>query len=262
MRAFLTRLFGSNATRPRAIRTSGRPPSPNGASSLHLFWEEVPSRMTAVQATVRVVTPPATNDLYFFALQTSFTAAGGPSGGGHIGLQWNRRHPNTTAVNWGGYAAAEQGGNVLDGTESPLPSLPNDPNTRDYPWQSGVGYQLTIEPGREPGWWRGSIENGASGERVTIRELHGGGDALASPVVWAEVFAPCDASSVTVEWTELRYQVGGSWRTIDMVSTNYQEYAAGGCTNTNSSATARGWAQTTNTARTTPNRGRLRRGDV
>jgi hypothetical protein len=35
-------------------------------------------------------------------------------GYGHTGLQWNQRYPDGTAVNWGGYAGADQGGVFAD----------------------------------------------------------------------------------------------------------------------------------------------------
>lgn len=259
MRAFLNRLLGRSQAFPGAapVRQRGRPPSGNGASSMHLFWDAVPAA-AAVRATVEVTVPPRTTDLYFFALQASFAADGTATGGGHIGLQWNSRHPNNTAANWGGYGSQAHGGAVLDGTESALASLPDDPNTRDYSWLPNRKYRLTIEPGSSPGWWRGVVTDMTTDRIVPIRELNGGGDHLQSPMVWAEVFAACDGPSVTVEWSDLEYltQPGG-WLPVDAVTVNYQDYNAGGCTNTDSVKVSGGVAQTTNTTRSTPNRSRL-----
>lgn len=225
---------------------------------MHLFWEGAPPQFVAARATVTVTAPPQTSDLYFFALQASFTDRGRHVGGGHIGLQWNSRHAGGRAVNWGGYSSADRGGAVLDGTESQLPSLPADPNTRDYDWQPGLSYRLEIEPAPEAGWWRGSVTDLASGTRTVVRDLHGGGQRLTSPVVWAEVFAACDAPSVTVHWRDLEVAAApGTWTPVSTVTANYQDYTAGGCTNTNSAAQRDGWSQTTAVARTTVQRSRL-----
>ncbi|NND03470.1 MAG: hypothetical protein HKN91_11845 [Acidimicrobiia bacterium] len=208
-----------------------------------------------MRATLEVVEPPRTNDLYFFALQASFVDQGAHVGGAHIGLQWNRRHPGYGAVNWGGYHSQSRGGAILDGTESPLPSQPNDPNTRDYPWQPNRAYRFEIAPGSSHGWWRGTITDLDSNEISIVRELHGGGSGLAAPVVWCEVFAPCDAPSVTVEWSDLAFlSTDDTWMPVESVSTNYQDFAAGGCTNSNSTWEPGRWMQTTATERTTPTR--------
>ena len=255
MRSFLNRLFGTGADLPGPypIRDRGRPPSGNGASSLHLIWQ-VPGRaFTAVRATLEVAEPPRTRDLYFFALQATFSDGAVDHGGGHVGLQWNNRHPGSTAVNWGGYQSQQRGGSVLAGTDSPLPSRPNDPNTRDYEWEPRRGYQLTIERGSGPGWWRGTVTDIASGKRTLIRELDGGGTHLSAPLVWAEVFAPCDGPSVAVRWSDLQVaHESGQWKAVDEVQVNYQPWEAGGCTNTDSRARDRHFEQTVNAERTTP----------
>lgn len=251
MLAFLRWLFGlGGSSRVDRVRDRGRPPSPNGASSFHLYWQGAPRVVAAVRVTVEVVAPPATTDLYFFALQASFLDRGQEVGGGHVGIQWNRRHPGNTAVNWGGYRAQRLGGDELPGTESTLPSQPNDPNTRDYPWEAGRRYRLTIDAGADVGWWRGSIEDVASGAVAVIRELEGGGDGLGTPLVWTEVFAACDAPPVTIRWSELEFAtVAGEWHRVTAVDTNYQDYNAGGCSNTDSASSGGGFTQTTNVAR-------------
>lgn len=219
---------------------------------MHLIWNEPNRRLSGVRVGLRVVEPPRTSDLYFFALQASFHEGGVETGGAHLGLQWNRRHPGSTAVNWGGYAAARRGGAILEGTESQLPSQPNDPNTRDYSWRPSEMYSLEIGPGSAPGWWRGTISNSRD-EETTVRELHGGGSELAAPMVWAEVFAPCDAPSVRIEWTDLEVAVAGAgWVRPQSVTVNYQDYGAGGCTNTTSLIAGGALVQITSTNRSTP----------
>ncbi len=209
-------------------RTSGRPPSPNGASSFHLWWDDR-GPFTAVEATLVVERPPATADLYFWALQVGFSTAEGSVGGAHLGLQWNARHPGSTAVNWGGYGRA---GGLLEGTPSALPSRPHDPNTRDFPWRPGVSYRLRIEPGSGPGWWRGTVTDVAAGQTTVVRELAGGGDRLTDPVQWSEVFAPCDAPSVVVAWREPRGVTPDGVRVPTRYRIGFQAYRDGGCTNT------------------------------
>ena len=124
---WLDRLFGRSADAPRL---SGEPQSGNGASSFHLWWE-VPSelRFTKIAATLEVVDEPIVDRLVFWALQVSFVQPGG--GGAHLGLQHHPRFPASSAANWGGYAPPGEG-DLLEGSQSPLPSTPNDPNTRDF----------------------------------------------------------------------------------------------------------------------------------
>ena len=131
--------------------------------------------------------------LYFWALQASFLDGGRSYGAAHIGLQWNPRHPSNAAVNWGGYADTGNVHSILKGSPSPLPSTPNDPNTRDYPWRPGVPYRLRIS--RVASGWRGEITDVSTGDVQHIRDLYAGGDRLGGFVVWAEVFAACDDPS-------------------------------------------------------------------
>jgi hypothetical protein len=86
-----------------------------------------------------------------------------------------------------------------------------------------------------------------------IRELDGGGTYLTAPLVWAEVFAPCDGPSVTVVWSDLQVaDEAGVWTPVDETTINYQAWEAGGCTNTNGLARHRQFEQTTNVVRTNP----------
>lgn len=236
-----------------APRTRGEPGSANGASSFHLRWlmeEDAP--LSEVSAVLEVVEAPTVDRLYFWALQVSFVGAGGEVGGAHVGLQWNRSHPGNRAVNWGGYGA---GGQVLSGSISPLPSRPHDPNTRDYPWAPRQPYRLRVHsaPGA-PGTWRGEVTDLVTGEAIAIRDLFAGGDHLARPLVWSEVFARCEHPSVTVRWSGLEaISTGGEHRRPRGVAVNYEAGAAGGCDNTTSRADgADAVLQVTNTDRQVP----------
>ena len=170
-------------------------------SSFHLWWQglEGGPPLVAVSATLEVLHQPLVSRLYFWALQASFLDARRSHGAAHIGLQWNPRHAGSTAVNWGGYADAGNVQSVLTGTPSALPSTPNDPNTRDYPWRQAVPYRLAISRAVEG--WRGEITDRSSATTSVIRDLRAGGDRLGGFAVWAEVFAACDDPPTAVRWS-------------------------------------------------------------
>lgn len=224
---------GTGRSEPKG-KVRGEPGSANGASSFHLRWLMADDEPLAeVSVVLTVVEPPAVDRLYFWALQVSFMGPSGEAGGAHIGLQWNRSHPGSAAVNWGGYAA---GGRILAGSTSTLPSRPNDPNTRDYPWTPARPYRLRVfaVPG-QPGAWRGEVTDLVTGEATVIRDLQAGGDRLAHPLVWSEVFARCEHPSVTVRWSDFEaHTADGAMRRPRGVAVNYQARVAGGCENTTS----------------------------
>ncbi len=242
-------------------REAGPPRSPNGASSFHLVWE-LPAaarsaRLVEVSAVLEIVVPPQVQALYFWALQVDFLAGDRFRGGAHTGLQWNRRYPGYTAVNWGGYASQEDGGGILSGSVSDLPGFPDDPNTLGYPWKQGRPYRLRIF--RSPdgqGAWRAEVTDVSAGRSSVVRDLFvdAGGKAgyLVRPIVWSEVFADCDAPSVSVRWSDLQAadETGAVFRP-DAVRVNYQPVSRGGCTNTTATIEAAGAVlQVTNTPRT------------
>ncbi len=235
--------------------TSGRPPSGNGASSLHLSWPAPTGEWVAAESTIEVLRPPTVNKLYFWAMQVSFSDQGRRGGAGHIGLQWHFDHPDKTAVNWGGYGTS---GNELSGSRSLLPSTVGNVNTRDFAWSAGRKYRLRVSLAPEPGphgtqSWRGEISDVQTGERTHIRDLWAQGRALVDPMVWSEVFAGCDEPSVAVRWSQLTLtDAAGASVTADRASVNYQSINDGGCANTSSVVDGAGWVQTTNTERITP----------
>ena len=101
--------------------------------------------------------------------------------------------------------------------------------------------------------WRGEIADLAAGTSVAVRDLYSPGTELVAPMVWTEAFAPCDAPTVAVRWSEFgaltvdRQVVGpGALRV------NYQAYEAGGCSNTTVRADGPGILQVTNAERTVP----------
>lgn len=214
--------------RIRRQRTKGLPRSSNGASSMHVHWQATANE---ISATLEVRRPPSTPHLHFWALQVSFVDRGRRLGGAHLGLQWHPSHPGATAVCWGGYRA--DGSGELDGEESRLPSATANPNTRDLDWQPYVPYRLRITADGD-----GFVDD------VLVRRLHvGGATAVTSPVVWSEVFAPCDAPSTVVRWSDLSPRPAGN------VQLTYQSYADGGCTNARTSPDGDGaWIQVTNAA--------------
>ena len=225
-------------------RTKGRPTSSNRASSLHLrwVWGTAPPPLVEVSAVLTVLDPTRSDHLRFWALQASFVEAGRSFGAGHVGLQRHAGHPGGCAANWGGYAAA---GGELAGSDSPLPSARGNPNTRDLLWDVGRPYRLTVRHTADG--WAGLVDD------VELRRLHAGGDRLADPIVWSEVFAPCEDSHA-VRWS------GFQGRTPDgdvvrptAVAVNYQQWSAGGCTNTDAAVDETGGVvQRTGAKRSTP----------
>ena len=241
-----TSLFG----RRDNARTSGPPPSPNGASSFHVWWD-IDQPLESVSAVLQVLEPPTVDRLYFFALQASFWSDAGHQGGAHAGLQWNQRHSGSTAVNWGGY---DRAGNVLSGSESPLASTPHDPNTRDFPWVPGARYRFTIGPAipGEPTRWPARVEGLDTGEDVEIRQLTCPGSHLKSPLVWSEIFADCDHPGVGVRWSELRATTTkGDEVLVTGGRVSYQSHGDGGCYNTTVLADGSGFVQRSNSERGT-----------
>lgn len=232
-------------------RTSGRPTSSNGASSLHLWWDvQASDRLIGASVTLEVVERPDLDDLVFMAMQVSFAEPAG--GGAHLGLQHHPRFPNRSAVNWGGYA---RGGGLLTGSTSDLVSTPNDVNTRDFDWRAGVAYRLEITRGRElpdGGWsWLGSVTDEV-GVRTLVRELFTVGSAIRDPIVWVECFAPCDSAPFSVRWSDAAVTtLDGAEIPIRTMRAAYQSAAQGGCTNTSSFLDGSSFAQRTNTPRST-----------
>jgi len=200
----------------------------------------------AASVTLEVVTPPVVDHLYFWALQVTFPGAGAA----HLGLQWNHRHPGFGAVNWGGYAAD---GSLLVGTESPLPSTPADPNTRDYPWEPERAYRLRVY-GADEGAWRGEVTDLTTGDTTAVRDLIARAPFLGEPMVWSEVFARCDDPPVTVRWSDFEVVIDrGDHFAPTALIVNYQSPADGGCANTTSVLDEAGCAlQIMNNERTTP----------
>jgi hypothetical protein len=246
-----SRIVRPLASSGAAPRVTGYPTSSNRASSLHLRWELPPNPGALVAASVALVVEaePLVPDLYFWALQASFTdGAGRHHGGGHLGLQWHRQHPGSRAVNWGGYGP---GGQVLEGSASPLPSATGNPNTRDLWWEPGQTRTLTIERAVDGGW-AGTVDG------IRVRTLAAGGDRLDALMVWSEVFAPCDAPPVSVRWSGFRAATTqGPVVAPVAVHVNYQRRADGGCDNSTALADGDAVRQITGTERLVPQGTRL-----
>jgi hypothetical protein len=239
--------------------TSGQPPSGNGASSFHLSWTVDPPQpgrsWIAAEAVLEVLVGPSVPALSFWALQASFRDGARAGGAGHLGLQWHDGHPESTAINWGGYHAS---GGELDGSTSTLPSATGNVNTRDFVWRAGVPYRLRIaraDSAAPAGLvaWRGEVCDLSTGTTTVVRELWAAGSSLADPVVWSEVFARCDDPSASVRWSGLVLEDdGGARAAVTRVRVNYQSLTDGGCSTTDSSIDDRGVVQTTGTHRVTP----------
>lgn len=232
-------------------RTTGLPPSANGASSFHLVWDLPGGRFSEASVDLEVLEAPAVPRLHFWAMQVDWVDDGGRrAGGAHIGLQWHPGHPGSTAVNWGGY---DHRGVELGGTGSSLPSATSNANTRDLVWEPGVPYRLTVAraAGRDPvdgtAAWAGSVSWPGGG--VHVRDLHVGGGWISSVMTWSEVFARCDDPSVAVRWSRPQVVEAGEPLRPAGARTSYQSHADGGCANTDSSPDEVGIVQRTSTER-------------
>jgi hypothetical protein len=213
--------------------------------SFHLYWDLAPpAREVAV--TLEVVEPPSADRLYFWALQASFMEGGTSHGAAHLGLQWNPRFPDRRAANWGGY---DPKGVVLSGSESVLPSAPQDRNTRDFPWQPGTMYRLQIYPSPESGW-RGEIIDLETGIATVVRDLHVGGDHLSRFVVWSELFCECADPRSVVAWSD-PVTIGPGGEEVSPLAYRVN-YKADGCPNTNSYSESGRVFQATDSERVTP----------
>jgi len=215
-------------------RTSGAPPSANGASSLHLWWSLPPATTwQEVLADLEVVRPPAVTKLHFWALQVTFADHGRPVGAAHTGLQWHPGAPRG-AVNWGGYREGPPGGE-LAGSKSGLAPV-DGPNTFHYPWSPGVNYRFRIwSPAA--GAWRATVTDVATGITTVTRDLFVPAASLLSPVVWSEIFARCDDPATEVRWSRLRaVDASGEVATVTTAVPTYQAHSEGGCANTESLA--------------------------
>jgi len=253
MTTFWRRMRSAVAQRERV---SGEPRSENGASSFHLVWEIPPVPLIEVSATLEILQPPRVRRLYFWALQVTFVADRTPRGGAHVGLQWNPRHPGSTAANWGGYAPNDIGG-LLRGSASALPSAPADANTRDFAWETGRRYSLRVAPSPdsppEVHAWRGTITDLESGRETVIRDLYTDGASLAAPMVWTESFARCEQPGVAARWSDLRaVDTAGQELRPARVRVNYQSRHDGGCDNTSVVADELGIVQATSVQRQVP----------
>jgi hypothetical protein len=125
-----------------------------------------------------------------------------------------------------------------------------NPNTRDFTWEPGRPYRLTIRRGTEG--WAGLVDG------TELRQLHAGGDRLLSPMVWSEVFARCDDPCASVRWSDFELlTMSGARTSPSAVRVNYQAHAEGGCGNTTVLSDGDGFLQITNAERLTPQGTRL-----
>lgn len=237
MQVDYVRVWETTITTPPStpdVRETGLPTSSNGASSFHLAWLGTGNAdLTEIAVTLTVTDTPTQTALYYWAMSTDFYEAGVRQGSGHTGLQYINGYPNLHAVNWGGYDAI--GDVEWSGSTSALPSAQNNPNTRDFDWAPGVSYRFRIYS-PSAGLWRSEVTNLATNATTVIRDLFISASSMRGPQVWSEVFADCGAEQTSVQWSDLTYTVGSVTATPTGVSTNYQTFDDGGCTNTNSFA--------------------------
>lgn len=239
----------------RLLKPLGAPVEPDepthGVSSFHLWWQELESGepFTEASATLEILQAPSVDRLYFWAFQVSFLEGAHSTGSAHIGLQWNPNHPRNHAVNWGGYSNVSDVSSILEGSTSPLPSTPNDPNTRDYPWQEATPYRFRIS--RVADGWLGEITDVSTGRVDHVRTLHAGGSRLTGFVVWAEVFAGCKSPRSMARWSDFEAKTAsGTVRRPATVRTSFP--SGGDCPNTDVLVDGAGLVLMTNARRTAP----------
>lgn len=233
-------------------RVAGTPTSASGASSFFLWWDlPYGERLVEVSVTLDVASRPEIDRLVSFAIQGTFVKPGG--GSCHLGLQHHPRFPDRGAVNWEGYTAK---GERLESSEPLLPSATQEKATRDFRWDKGVPYRLTIERGDErpddlfP--WLGSITNLRTGDRDEIRQLFSKSPYIRGPVMYIESFGPCDGPRFEARWSNATaVSVDGGVRAVKSMRVDYQPHAAGGCTNTNARVEGNEFVQRAGQMRTT-----------
>jgi hypothetical protein len=245
---YLMFLGGATLASSVQARTTGLPTSPNEASSLHLVYP--PTVAVELQVTVEVMIVPTSNRIVFWAVQPDLISSSGTSlGVSHFGLQWQPSHPNSRAVNWGGYDSAT--GSELSGSVSSLPSATGNPNTRDFQWLANRQYRYRVwSP--SVGVWRGEIRDLVTSTTTVVRELSvPGSTLLRGAVLFTESFEVCQNSSA-VKWTNLQFTLANaSLSTPASATASYALFSDGACTNTNQLTLGGGIVQTTGTARTT-----------
>lgn len=233
------------------------------ASSFHAWWhfDEAPRpRYSEASVTLTIDTQPTVNDLYYWALSLEFTDenSGNILSGAHCGLQWFNPYPNYKAVNWGGYeydSNGPRGDLILEGSGSSLNSPVNNPNTFSYNWVQGQDYRfrvfrVTNQVGQPAGTsrWRCTVTNVSTNITTVVRDLYAYGDRIYGIAVWSEVFASCDAPSVSILWNSFEaLRMNGTPDTVDEFYLTYQQQ--NGCSNTNTETYGGGLRQRTNTGR-------------
>jgi hypothetical protein len=236
-------LTGTNAAgaSTTGTRDAGRPTSDNGASSFHVRPADPVPATDEVSVVLEVREAPTVAALYFWALQVDFVdRAGVAVAGAHLGLQWLPASGGTTAVNFGGYRYDGGRASELKGRTT-LSSADGDPNTFGFTWKPSTPYRLRIF--RDGGWWAGEVTDLDTGRATVVRRLHAGGELVAKPVVWSEVFADCDAPRTAVRWS-------GLTPAPDRYRASYQSYERGGCTNTSTELVGDAIVQRTHVRRT------------
>lgn len=96
----------------------------------------------------------------------------------------------------------------------------------------------------------GSVSDLAAGQTTVVRELSLGGDRLSELVVWAEIFADCDAPATSARWSDLAVtDPAGETHRVEVVSLSYQTHDSGGCANTSTETDDVGVLQRTSASR-------------
>ena len=161
------------------------------------FWELPPAGGPIVAASARLIVEaaPPVDELYFWALQASFTDGSGRRARRRPpGPAVARRRTRAPAPPTG--AATRPAAAILPGSESALPSAHRQ---RQHPRPGGSRACPTALDDRA-----GAPAAGLGRARSTApscARLAAGGDRLDGLMVWSEVFARCDDPPVAVRWS-------------------------------------------------------------
>ena len=109
-------------------------------------------------------------------------------------------------------------------------------------------YQLRVWSPTD-GVWRAEVTNTLDGTTTVIRDLLLPATELTRPVVWAEVFAPCDDPPTEARWKDLLVvDSAGVDHAVIAASVTYQPVSAGGCSNTEAFVDGSAFVQRTGSA--------------
>ena len=243
-------LSGSAIGDSSGTRVTGQPTSPNGASSLHLIYPATVAVELAVTITVTTLaTPP---DLVFWGMIPDLIDNAGNSASQAPTSASNTPPPTPTAGQSTGAATTPTP--APNSPDPPVPSPP--PPTTPTPATttgSPTGPTATVSGPHPPVCGEAKSPTPSPPpplSSVTCPPPEPPNSA--APSCSPKCFNVCE-TQVSARWTNLQFKLANAtFSTPTSATTSSQEYADGGCTNTNAVTSGGGIVQTTATTRTNP----------